>query len=81
VTDRPGWLPRDEVLARYEAVSGRDLHSIRFYETFALFKLAVVIQQIYVRYVRGQTDDARFAALGSRVERLAHRATGLAALG
>jgi aminoglycoside phosphotransferase (APT) family kinase protein len=81
VTDRPGWLPRDEVLGRYEAVSGRDLRSIRFYETFALFKLAVVIQQIYVRYVRGQTDDARFAALGSRVERLAHRATGLAALG
>ncbi len=81
VTDRPGWLRREEVIARYEAVSGRDLRGIRFYETFALFKLAVVIQQIYVRYVRGQTDDARFAALGSRVERLARRASALASLG
>lgn len=77
VTDRPGWLSRDAVLDRYAAQTGRDLRQIRFYETFAVFKLAVVIQQIYVRYVRGQTDDARFATLGERVARLARRAAAL----
>jgi aminoglycoside phosphotransferase (APT) family kinase protein len=79
VTDRPGWLSRDAVLERYAVQSGRDLRQIRFYETFAVFKLAVVIQQIYVRYVGGFTDDARFATLGERVARLARRAAALTA--
>ncbi len=79
VTDRPGWLTRDAILERYARRSGRGLTEIHFFETFAVFKLAVVIQQIYVRYVRGQTDDARFAALGDRVVRLARRAASLAA--
>lgn len=79
VTDRPGWFTREEVLDRYAARSGRDLTGIGFYETFAVFKLAVVLQQIYVRYVRGQTDDRRFATLGTRVRRLAARAAGLVA--
>jgi hypothetical protein len=47
------------------------------YEVFAVFKLAVVIQQIYARYVRGQTDDPRFGPLGSRVAALARIATDL----
>ena len=47
------------------------------YEVFAVFKLAVVIQQIYARFVRGQTDDPRFAPLGERVTSLARIATEL----
>jgi len=35
------------------------------------FKLAVVLQQIFYRYHRGQTDDARFARLDERVTWLA----------
>jgi hypothetical protein len=30
-----------------------------------------VLQQIYVRFVRGQTQDERFAAMGESVRRLA----------
>ena len=78
VTDRPGWPSRLAIVERYADLSGADVSHLRFYETFAVFKLAVVIQQIYVRYVRGQTDDARFAGLGDRVARLAVRAAGLA---
>jgi aminoglycoside phosphotransferase (APT) family kinase protein len=74
VTDRPGWLTRDEIVSRYAARSGRDLSAIQFYETFALFKIAVVIQQIYFRYLRGQTDDPRFANFGERVDYLARHA-------
>jgi aminoglycoside phosphotransferase (APT) family kinase protein len=34
-----------------------------FYYVFALFKTAVVLQQIYYRYVQGLTKDERFAPL------------------
>jgi aminoglycoside phosphotransferase (APT) family kinase protein len=78
VTDRPGWLTRDQIVERYAARSGRDLAAIRFYETLALFKIAVVIQQIFFRYSRGQTDDPRFATFGERVMYLARHAATLA---
>ncbi|HVS33686.1 MAG TPA: phosphotransferase family protein [Thermoanaerobaculia bacterium] len=75
VTRRSGWFKREEILARYAERSGSDVGDIAVYEVFALFKLAVVIQQIYARYVRGQTDDPRFAALGGRVAQLARTAS------
>jgi aminoglycoside phosphotransferase (APT) family kinase protein len=78
ITDRPGWFTRDEIVERYASRSGRDLSSIHFYETFALFKIAVVIQQIYSRYARGQTDDPRFAHFDVRVAHLARQAATLA---
>jgi aminoglycoside phosphotransferase (APT) family kinase protein len=78
VTDRPGYLTREELLARYASRSGRDIGNIRYYEIFAVFKIAVVIQQIYFRYVQGQTADARFASFGARVDYLARHAAHLA---
>ena len=78
VTTKPGWFTRDEVLERYAQRTKLDVSNIKFYEVFAVFKLAVVLQQIFYRYHRGQTDDARFAALDKRVELLAHMATKLA---
>ncbi|HKR66285.1 MAG TPA: phosphotransferase family protein [Thermoanaerobaculia bacterium] len=80
VTTRPGWFGRDAILERYAARSSRDVSNIGVYEVFAVFKLAVVIQQIYARFVRGQTDDPRFAPLGERVAELARIATDLAAI-
>jgi len=78
VTDRPGYFTRDEIVDRYALRSGRDLSNIRFYEVFALFKIAVVIQQIYFRYVQGQTTDRRFATFDTRVAYLARHAVALA---
>lgn len=78
VTHRPGYFTRDEILERYAARSGRDLASIRFYHVFAIFKIAVVIQQIYFRYASGQTSDARFATFDERVAYLAGQAAALA---
>jgi aminoglycoside phosphotransferase (APT) family kinase protein len=73
VTTKPGWFTREEILARY----GGDVANIAVYEVFAVFKLAVVIQQIYARFVRGQTDDPRFEPLGARVIDLARIARRL----
>ncbi len=78
VTTLPGWLSRDEILQRYASRAKRAVDGIALYEVFALFKLAVVLQQIYARYVRGQTDDPRFAPLGERVSLLARKAASLA---
>jgi aminoglycoside phosphotransferase (APT) family kinase protein len=77
VTTLPGWLTPGELVERYGARSGRDLTELKFYEVFALFKIAVVVQQIYHRFVNGQTDDPRFAKLGDRVTYLARRAREL----
>ncbi len=78
VTTEPGWFGRDEILERYAESAKTPLDAIALYEVFAVFKLAVVIQQIYARFVRGQTDDARFAALGERVTLLAQKASSMA---
>jgi aminoglycoside phosphotransferase (APT) family kinase protein len=77
VTNRSGYLTRDEIVERYAERSGRDLSDIAFYEAFAVFKIAVVIQQIYQRFRQGQTDDPRFATFGDRVRALARRAHDL----
>ena len=79
VTRRAGWFTREEMLERYAARTGNDLTKIEFYEVFAVFKLAVVLQQIFYRFHRGQTDDARFARLDERVTWLERIATALAA--
>jgi aminoglycoside phosphotransferase (APT) family kinase protein len=71
VTNRPGWFTREEILERYGAATGFDLTNVTFYEVFAVFKLTVVLQQIFFRYHQGQTDDPRFATLDERVGWLA----------
>jgi aminoglycoside phosphotransferase (APT) family kinase protein len=74
VTSRPGYFSRDQIIERYGRASTRDLSTLRYFEVFALFKIAVVIQQIYYRFVVGQTDDPRFAVFGDRVAALAREA-------
>lgn len=78
VTVQPGWMTRKEITEHYAKLTGRDVSRIDFYEIFAIFKIAVVVQQIYFRYVRGQTHDERFAAFGPRIEGLARAALDLA---
>ncbi len=78
ITNGPGWLTREEIVEHYEKATGCDMSRIVFYETFARFKVAVVIQQIYFRYVRGQTQDERFRNLDLMVKQLAEAALDLA---
>ena len=63
VTTRTGNLNREELLERYAAKSGRAVSDPVFYYSYALFKIAVIVQQIYARYKQGLTQDARFAGL------------------
>lgn len=61
VTVLEGFYTRAEFIKSYGEKSGRDVSDMNFYMTFAYFKLAVIIQQIYYRYKKGQTQDPRFA--------------------
>ena len=73
-----GFLTRAGLVDRYRAGTGFDLSGLRWYEVFAFFKIAVIVEQIYARYVAGQTSDQRFADFGTRVERLSAAALELA---
>lgn len=71
LTASPGWPSRREVIERYAELSGRSLAGIAYYEAFGIFKLAVVLQQIYRRWRLGQTRDERFRDFDRRVRGLA----------
>jgi aminoglycoside phosphotransferase (APT) family kinase protein len=55
-------FPKADVRVRYADRTGLDLSGIAYYEALAMFRIAVIIEQIYARYVAGQTSDERFAA-------------------
>jgi aminoglycoside phosphotransferase (APT) family kinase protein len=76
-TWRDGFPNRDEAVARYAARTGFNVDAIAWHQVFAAFKLAVIIQQIYIRYLRGQTQDRRFRTYGRRVLGLADKARRL----
>jgi aminoglycoside phosphotransferase (APT) family kinase protein len=54
---------RSELVELYAQKSGRNIDHLIFYYAFGLFKLAVIVQQIYYRYHKGLTTDPRFAKL------------------
>jgi aminoglycoside phosphotransferase (APT) family kinase protein len=78
-TWRDGFPSRAEAIARYAARTGFDVATVGWHQVFAAFKLAVIIQQIYIRFVRGQTQDQRFRTYGGRVLGLAAKAQRLMA--
>lgn len=60
IQGNPGRL---ELVERYAKKSGRSINNLVFYYAFGLFKIAVIVQQIYYRYNKGLTTDPRFAKL------------------
>ncbi|MFF2286878.1 phosphotransferase family protein [Peribacillus butanolivorans] len=79
VTTLDGFLTRQEFIEAYAVRSGRNVSNIDFYLTFGYFKLAVILQQIYYRYKKGQTNDLRFSKLGTTVKSLITHAAHVAA--
>ncbi|MBC7885213.1 MAG: phosphotransferase family protein [Saprospiraceae bacterium] len=67
-TTIPGNPSREGLLQEYAVKSGIDPGNGVFYYVYGLFKLAVIAQQIYARYVSGHTTDARFAGLNKVVD-------------
>ena len=76
-----GFYTREQFLERYAAQTGRDLSGLLWYEVLGVFKLAVILQQIYARYHAGQTSDERFARLGEQAQALINEAARQIAAG
>jgi aminoglycoside phosphotransferase (APT) family kinase protein len=81
VTETPGFPSRDDVAELYAHMSGRDLSALHWYVAFAYFKVGVICQQIYYRWLKGQTHDRRFAGHGAVASNLVRRASREAGLG
>ena len=77
-TAAPGMWTRRRLLEEYVERTGRPVPNPLFYYVFGLFRLAGIIQQIYARYVRGHTRDARFATMNQVVATLGRRAAYVA---
>ncbi len=63
---RPGIPTRQTLLERYGERTGFEIGEMQFYETLAIYKLAVILEGIYSRFKSGQTNDPRFEAIGAR---------------
>lgn len=73
-SNTPGFLTRAEAVERYGRRRGVDVSHVPYYYVFGLFKMAVVLQQIYHRYHLGQTKDERFRTFEQAAEILFYRA-------
>jgi len=77
ITSEAGWYTRDQFLERYARQAGRDVSRVGWYEVLGVFKLAVILQQIFYRFHLGQTQDARFRNFDRRVRALSRLAASL----
>ena len=78
VTKQPGFLSREELIARYEERSGRPMGDVRWYTTLAMWKAAVFLEGSYKRRLAGTTEDPFFDLLKDGVPQIAEHAWGVA---
>lgn len=69
-TTVPGFMNRAEAVERYRSRTGFAVDTFGWYLVFGTWKLGVVLQQIFIRWHRGQTHDDRFAGMGDGAKRL-----------
>ena len=70
-----GLPTRAEMAARYGNQSGLDVSVTRWYDAFAQWKTATVVQQLHHRWLVGASTDPRMAFVAARVPRLIENAT------
>jgi aminoglycoside phosphotransferase (APT) family kinase protein len=76
-TRLPGFPTRAELIARYEAASGRSVTDIDWYRALALWKATIFMEGNYRRALAGTTDDPWLHGFGEGVVELAERARSL----
>ncbi|WP_395103817.1 phosphotransferase family protein [Actinomadura sp. SCN-SB] len=71
--DAMGLPSRAEVVERYAARSGIDTRDVAWYVAYGCWKTAVILRQLYARYLRGETTDERMGARGQLIDDLTRR--------
>ena len=79
-TAQAGFPKRADAIERYARRTGFEVGEVDWYFALATMKFAVVIQQIYIRWRRGQTRDERFARYDERARQGIEKACRIAGL-
>lgn len=68
-THLPGMMTREQVVAYYCSRTGTRVTNREWawYQVFGLFRVAVIAQQVYQRYLSGQTTNKQFRLFGIAV--------------
>ncbi|MDB2444886.1 phosphotransferase family protein [Gammaproteobacteria bacterium] len=69
-SDVKGAPTRSEIVSRFQERTGVSVGHFPFYFCFGLFRLAVIVQQIYYRFYHGHTGDQRFASMVQKTNAL-----------
>jgi aminoglycoside phosphotransferase (APT) family kinase protein len=78
MSSSPVWVLADaDAIKRYSARSGIDVDRIDWYVAFATWRTAVVLQQLYNRYLAGDSVDERYATFGASIRTYAELALEL----
>ena len=75
--DKIYYPTRSEIIDYYSKKTGFNVDNIDWYYAFGAFKLAVILQQIFYRFQKGQTKDNRFSSFGTRIDALINRANNV----
>jgi aminoglycoside phosphotransferase (APT) family kinase protein len=67
-----GFPSRETMLARYEALTGRDTSGVDYYRAFQYWRLAAIVEGVMARYMKGVMGD------GGDVERFRRQIDALA---
>jgi aminoglycoside phosphotransferase (APT) family kinase protein len=75
-TSLPGFARRSELMDRYAERTGLDVSKISYYRAFGFWKLACILQGVYVRYASGAAAGDRSGTdqFAAHVGRLGERA-------
>ena len=68
-----------ELIERYGTASGRDLGAFDWYQAFAAWKLAIVLEGSYAKFLRGESTNPTHEFFGFMVDQLMERARRFAA--
>ena len=71
----PGFPSREDAVARYGSLTGRDMSDFRFFRVLAMYKLAIIFLQLGHRYRTGVTTEPRYAgltAIGTGIAEFSH---------
>ncbi len=74
---RMGLPARSEIIRRYGEQTGLDVSAANWYDAFAQWKTATVVQQLHHRWVVGDSTDERMATIAERLPLLLANADGL----
>jgi aminoglycoside phosphotransferase (APT) family kinase protein len=77
-TSQPGFPSYESIVDRYATRTGRDVSNIDYYVAFSHWRLAVISEGVYARYLHGamgdQTDPAALEQFSEATEHLANLA-------